>query len=302
MSKSKTGWKYKEAVRWLAIFLWLFLMYKFVKKDSLIYVIRQSLPPVEAGLLGGIIVGDKSGFSKVFYQYLQNSGLVHLVVVSGSNVMLLVGGAIEFLAGWLGRKKTITGGLVLGWGYAGMVGWEVPVVRAMLLMSFLYLAQLYGRKYNLGRALLVAVLIMVVGEWKVVTTASFWLSITAFLGVVMAKNKWTTNIFVSLWITPVLAMIFGKISLVSPLTNLLVSGLVELVTLIGAVGTMVGMIFLPIGRIVLWLTYPILKYLAVVTELAGRSKGVTWNINFNWWILVGWYLILGYFFIKKSKD
>jgi len=290
-----------EFYRWLVVILIVFLMYKFVKGDSLIYVINRSLPPQEAGVLAGIIMGDKSGFSKIFYQYLKDSGLVHLVVVSGSNVMLLVGGVIELMAGFLGRKKMIAGGLVLGWGYAGMVGWEVPVVRAMLLVTLLYLAQLYGRKYDLSRALLVAILIMVIGETGVLMSVSFWLSITAFMGVIMARNKWYTNILVSLWITPILAMVFGKISLISPISNFLVTGLVEAVTLIGVVGTMAGMINLAVGKVILWLTYPILKYLVIVAEMTGSGKWSTIWLGFNWLILAGWYLVLGYWFWKKSE-
>jgi competence protein ComEC len=300
MKKSKSWWK-SEIGRWTALVLGIILMYKFVNRDSLIYVIRQGLPPQEAGLLGGIIWGDKSGFEKNFYENLKNSGLVHLVVVSGSNVMLLVGGVIETLAGFLGRKKTIAGGLILGWGYTQMVGWEIPVVRAMLLVSMVYLAQLYGRKYDLWRALFLAVAIMVVGETGVLLSVSFWLSIMAFLGVVTAKNKKLTNIYVSLWITPILALVFGKISLVSPISNLLVSGLVEIVTLVGVVGTMVGMIILPAGKMILWLTYPMLKYLAMVVEWSGSGKWSTISVSFNWWILIGWYLILFYFLMKSDE-
>lgn len=300
MKKSKSWWNYREAGRWLAIFMGVFLMYRFVVKDSLMYVIRQSLPPKEAGVLLGIMIGDKSGFDKLFYQDLQNSGLIHLMVVSGSNVMLLVGGVIESLASFLGRKKTIVGGLTLGWGYAAMVGWEVPVVRAILLITILYLAQLYGRKYNLWRALILGILIMVVGEVGVLTSVSFWLSITAFLGVMMAKNKWQTNILVSLWVTPILALVFGKISLVSPVANLLVSGLVEVVTLAGAVGTVVGMLFLPVGRVILWGAYPVLKYLVMIVETTGSGKWAVISLDFNWWLLVGWYLILGYIWGKRN--
>jgi competence protein ComEC len=300
MTKSKTEWDYKETGRWMIVILGVFLMYKFIMKESLMYVIRQSLPPEEAGMMLGIMLGDKSGFSKIYYQYLQDSGLIHLVVVSGSNVMLLIGGVIESLAGVLGRKKTIAGGLLLGWGYAGMTGWGVPVIRAMLLISLVYLAQLYGRKYNFGRALAVAVIIMVAGDWTVVTTASFWLSITAFLGVVMAKNKWLTNILVSLWVTPILAMTFGRISLISPLANLAVSGLVEAATVAGVAGTMAGMIFLPLGRVILWIAYPILKYLTEVTEISGSGWWAAVSLDFNWWLLAGWYLILGYWFWKEN--
>lgn len=302
MPRSRVWWNYKEIGRWTVVVLGVVLMYKFVMRDSLMYVIRQSLPPAEAGMLAGMLLGDKSGFDGNFYQFLQNSGLIHLVVVSGSNVMLLVGGGIETAAGFLGRKKTIAGGLVLGWGYAAMTGWGVPVTRAMLLVTLLYFAQLYGRKYDFWRALTVAVIIMVAGDWKVVTTASFWLSITAFLGVVMSKNKWLTGVWVSLWVTPILAITFGKISLVSPAANLLVLGLVEAATLAGAAGAAAGMIFLPIGRIILWVAYPTLRYLVEVVNMTGSGWWSATAMDFNWWLLAGWYLILGYWFWKRSAE
>lgn len=300
MKKSKNWWR-GEIIRWGVLVLGIIMIYKFVNKDSLIYVIRQGLPPQEAGLLGGIILGDKSGFEKKFYENLKNSGLVHLVVVSGSNVMLLVGGGIETLAGLLGRKKTIIGGLILGWGYTQMVGWEVPVVRAMLLVSIVYLAQLYGRKYNMWRALLLAVTIMLVGEPKVWSSVSFWMSITAFLGVITTKNKKWINVNVALWITPILAMVFGKISLVSPLSNFLVTGGVEIITLIGVMGTMVGMIVLPLGKAILWFSYPLLKYLATVVEWSGGGRWSTLSLSFNWPMLCGWYLIL-WSYVKNKNN
>ena len=71
MKKSKNWWR-GEIIRWGVLVLGIIMIYKFVNKDSLIYVIRQGLPPQEAGLLGGIILGDKSGFEKKFYENLKN--------------------------------------------------------------------------------------------------------------------------------------------------------------------------------------------------------------------------------------
>jgi competence protein ComEC len=278
------------------------LMYKFVDKQHLMYVISQSLPPRESGLLNGIIFGEKSGFEKSFYEYLKNSGLVHLVVVSGSNVMLLVGGLIELIAGFLGRKKTIITGLTIGFGYAAMVNWEIPVVRAIILLSIYYWAQLLGRKYDLGRGLGLAILIMVLGEATVLKSVSFWLSITAFLGVVTyrGKNEFWKTIWVSVWITPILAMIFGKISLISPITNVLVIGMIEVVTIIGIIGAGIGLIIPILGKLVLWMSYPMLNYLGAVAEFGGSLKWATVEMKFNWWMLIGWYLIL--FYYVKSKN
>ena len=302
------GRKWDSARTLLFIILMVILMYRFIDKESLIRVIRQSLPYREAGLMAGILVGDKTGFDKNFYEQLKNSGLIHLVVVSGSNVMLLVGGLIEFGARFLGRKKTIIGGLIIGWGYAGLVEWEVPVVRAILLVSIFYLAQLVGRKYNLVRGIILAVVMMILADVRVLTSVSFWLSMMAFLAIVTFRNL--KNIFsskiifqiinilgqtlwVSVWITPIMGLTFGKVSLLSPITNLLVVGIVEVITMIGAGGVLVGLVVPIIGKGILWLCLPWLKYLAIVVVEGGSDLGVG-KINFNWLMLIGWYLILGY--------
>ena len=286
----------------LAIIFILGLIFKFVTKENILGIINQSLPPRGAGLLVGILVGDKSGFDKGFYEALKNSGLVHIVVVSGSNVMLLIGGWIESLAGFFGRKRSIVMGLILGWGYANLVGWEIPVVRAMMLMSIMYWAQLWGRKYNLTRGLILGVGLMMIGEITILMSVSFWMSMMAFLAVVTAKRFKKQEIrfmnrtvletlWVSVWITPIIAMVFGKISVVSPITNTLVVGMVEIVTVLGAVATALG------GGVFLWMVYPALKYLALLIEWSGKLPVL--DFKFNWVMLIGWYITLFYFLFRK---
>ena len=63
--------KIKKILIWGVICLTGLLMYRFVKRDSLIYVINRSLPGTEAGLLNGMLWGDKTGFTKDFYNQLK---------------------------------------------------------------------------------------------------------------------------------------------------------------------------------------------------------------------------------------
>lgn len=277
------------------------LIYKFINKQLLMESIYRSLPYREAGLMTGILLGDKSGFDRIFYEQLKTSGLVHLVVVSGSNVMLLVGGMIETLAQFFGRKKTIMLGLIVGWWYAGLVDWEVPIVRAMLLLSVFYFAQLVGRKYNLPRAILLTTSLMVLADIRVLTSVSFWLSMMAFGGMVSGRRLntfWKTG-WINLWIAPILAMIFGRISVIAPITNWLVIGMTEITTVVGMVGTVATVLFPVIGQGILWLCLPWLKYLEMVVVWGG-VENLTLNVKFNWWILGGWYLVL--FYCLKKRD
>jgi competence protein ComEC len=180
---------YKRILIWVGVILMGLLMYKFIKKDSLMYVIYQSLPGKEAGLLGGMLLGDKSGMDKDFWNQLQNSGLIHLVVVSGTNLMLVFRGMVEKMAIILGRTRAIIIGFLIALGYVNMVGWQIPVVRALILVSVMYWAQLLGRKYSPVRGLILSALIIVLAWPQSLTEISFWLSFAAFIGVISSPWK-----------------------------------------------------------------------------------------------------------------
>jgi len=272
----------------------LFMMYRLVKRDSLIYVVNQSLSGTEAGLLNGMLWGDKTGFSKDFYNQLKNSGLVHLVVVSGTNVMLVFRGLVENLAKMMGRKRAIGLGFVIVLWYLEIVGWEVPVVRAMILVAVMYWAQLLGRKYNLTRGLILSVLIIVSAWPGSLGEVSFWLSFMAFIGV--ATSPWkgilTSSFWISLWISPIMGLFFGKINLIGPISNLLVMLTVETITVIGFLGSLLGLIIPILGKLVLLLIWPLLKYFVVVAEIIGSWEWINAEVKFNYLILLGWYMIL----------
>ena len=301
--KGKGRVRVKSFLIWLSVFVAAILMYKFVKKDSLMGVIYQSLPGKEAGLLDGMLWGDKAGFDKDFWNQLKNSGLVHLVVVSGSNMILVFSGVIENLAKWLGRKQAIGVGFLIGLVYVGMVGWQIPVVRALILVSVVYWAQVLGRKYDVVRGLILSVLIIVLAWPSSLTDISFWLSFMAFIGVISSpwRGNLGTTCWVSLWVSPVLAIGFGKLNIISPVSNLLVLFTVEVITVVGFVGSILG-VFVPfLGKIILWAIWPLLKYFGIVAGMIGSWGWVNLNINFNWLILFGWYLILIWVLLKIKK-
>jgi len=227
-----------------------------------------------------------------------------LVVVSGSNMILVFKGMVENLAKWLGRKKAIGLGFLIALGYLEIVGWEIPIVRAMVLVSVMYWAQILGRKYNLVRGLALSVLIIVLAWPGSLSEVSFWLSFLAFVGVVTSpwKGILASSFWVSLWISPIMGLFFGKINLISPISNLLVMLTVETITIIGFLGSILGLILPFLGTIVLWTIWPLLKYFAVVAGLIGNLGWVNLDVSFNILILLGWYVILIYFLLKfKSK-
>ncbi|MBU3935464.1 ComEC/Rec2 family competence protein [Patescibacteria group bacterium] len=280
-------------------------------KEAMTILAERSLPLSEAGLLLGIVLGETKGIDYQFWQYLKNSGMLHLVVVSGANVILLTRVVVEGTAGFLGRKGAIAMGFLGIWIYAGLVGWQIPVLRASFLMFFYYLAQFWGRKYDLPRALALTVGIMIIIDWRVLWELSFWLSFLAFVAVVEARDwgeirmrgAWFyKNVFLSLWVglwlTPILAISFGQISIMGILVSGLLLGVIEIATFLGGIGLFIGWLWPVLGKLVLWLTYPFLVYLKVLAESFGQWQGL--NLRFNRLMLGGWYLVLIYILLKRK--
>ena len=268
----------------------------------MVKVVKSSLPIKEAGLVLGIVLGDKSGFSHQFYQKLIDSGLVHIVVASGTNVMLVSSLVIENLAYILGRKKAIVVGLGVLWWYALMVGLEAPILRASLLMTIFYWSRLLGRKYSLSRGLLVTVAIMLLIDWQMIKEVSFWLSLMAFLGVLTyrGRHSWALTLWVMVWVWPILSLVFGRLALLSFVFNMLVLFLVETISLVGLGAMLVGLVWPMVARWWLWLIYPLLRYFVMVVEWGADLNWIV-DFNFNWWMLVGWYLILFWWLEKRKK-
>jgi competence protein ComEC len=285
------------------VILGLILIYRFIDKESLIGVTYESLSNREAGLLAGMLLGEVDGFERDFWNQLKASGLIHIVVVSGTNMMIVFKNLVERLAVLVGRKIAIMLSFLLSLSYVEMVGWQIPVVRAWILISVMYWAQLLGRKYNVLRGLILSALIIIVAWPKSLTEVSFWLSFTAFIGVVTSpwKDNLRSSFWIALWISPILGLVFGRVNLISPISNMLVLLIVEVVTVVGFLGTMIG-VFIPwLGKIVLWLVWPLLKYFTSLVDVIGKWKWINLTVNFSVLILLGWYLILIWWLIKIKK-
>lgn len=119
-------------------------------KNYLSEVVVQYLPNLQSSMLVAMLWGDVSGISKTFYNQMVATGLIHILVVSGSNLMIVVKGLIELLAQWIGRKRSIIFGIMVGWFYVNVVGWQIPAVcsgqRGLIPVVFFpkYLTDILG--------------------------------------------------------------------------------------------------------------------------------------------------------------
>ncbi len=227
-------------------------------RKALIASLERVLPSEAASLLTGIVWGNQGQFSKRFYEDMKLSGLLHVVVASGANVMTLVS-LLKRAGGVLGRKITVFISLLLIVFYGFLVGGDPPIVRAVLMSSLVLVSGLIGRQVKPLRSLFLTGGLMMVFSPKIFLDISFQLSFGATLGILLFSKKleailhWSglSIALAAQTITaPILAFYFDQLSPFSFISNALMLWLIEPLMIWGLVLTFLGLVSTFLARLV----------------------------------------------------
>ncbi len=237
-------------------------------RRTLSHGLALALPEPQSSLAQGVLLGERSALPANVRDDLNTTNTSHLVVVSGSNVVL-VAGFCTLIFGWFVRRRhaaVLSIAAVLA--YASLVGLSPPVLRATIMGIVLITAGISGRRTNGVTSLLLAAAIMAGWQPSVVRDVSFQLSFSATAGILYLSSplrrwiidalgwtfqhaelpRWVSPLFAEpasvtiaamLATTPLLALNFGRVSLVSLPANLLIVPafpFILLTSLVAAVG------------------------------------------------------------------
>ena len=218
--------------------------------------VRQRLMAVdaqgrEAGLTA-LVLGDGSGLAAADWQVLQDTGTVHLLVISGQHIGMLAGliyGLVAGLARYGLWPRTLpwlpwAGGLAFtaALGYGLLAGFGVPVQRACVMVGLVLLWRLRFRHLGLWWPLLLALNGVLVLEPLASLQPGFWLSFAAVAVLILAFGgrlgpwsvwqAWTRpQWLIAIGLFPVLLVLGLPISLSAPLANLVAVPWISLLVL-----------------------------------------------------------------------
>lgn len=253
-------------------------------RKKIIKVYQSSLPEPYAAFLAGTTLGVKSSLPTDFLQKLKNTGTAHVVVASGMNVTLVAGFLMNLLVGTFIRSKAIIFSLMAIWLYVFMVGFEAPIVRAAIMGSIAFSAQGLGRLSSAFRALIVSALVMLIYKPAWIFDISFLLSFFATLSLMVFQKHiekrimfipgffregLSTSLAAQIGVAPILYYTFGQFNIFSPLINALVLWTISYITIGGIIAGALGLFWLDLAKIVIWLIYPFLWWFVLVVEKFG---------------------------------
>lgn len=284
----------------------------FIKKTKLL------LDNPYAGLLLGMVIGVKEEIPYAYNQILKNTGVVHVVVVSGQNLTLLAG-FILGLSQYLGRRKTIWVSISVIIFYIFLTGFQIPVIRAAIMFFMASLAKLYGREGDGLRVLILTALIMLIINPLWLMSVSFQLSFLATVGVVIVapelikrlkfvpeviRQDLGVTLAAQIMTAPIIAFYFNQFSLAGLIVNILILWTIPFIMIFGALSLVVSLISIKLASIIVIFPKILLYYFDAVVDLFNKPWASNYINSFSLVQLCGVYiLILGiYFLIKRNKD
>ena len=159
-------------------------------RSSLAGHVRARLPGGEGGIAAALASGDRGGITDADEAAMRDSGLSHLLSISGLHVSAVVGAAyivvLRLLAlfPWLALRVRLPivaagSGALAGLGYTILTGSEVPTVRSCVGALLVLLALVLGREALSLRMLAVAAFVVLLFWPEAVVGPSFQLSFAA---------------------------------------------------------------------------------------------------------------------------
>jgi competence protein ComEC len=266
----------------------------------------SALPQTEAALLYGILTGSKSDIDQEVMQVFSQTGLAHILSVSGLHIGFLVL-LLSYLLNPLKLNKQIHSLIVflIVLFYVLIIGAPVPAVRALFMLAVMLLGKAVGKEYDLNASASFAALLLLVYNPLLIHDPSFIISFSCIYSICFLhkpinkamsflptwiRSSLTLSIAVWIGITPILISYFNYISLINIILNVIAVPIAFLITLAGFAAVVIGLLLPTVAIFVFAASYYLIRLLYFISEKSLLLPFAGINIP-----SLGWYLYLIYY-------
>lgn len=275
----------------------------------------------QTGVLAALAIGERALLTEAQQQQWQAAGLMHALAISGLHLSLVGWGGLILGRVVISRllpilrpkvaleQQTVQSlswilALVVAFGYAWLADFSIATVRALIMFSVVVMHRLLALHATPAQLLLRTVSLLLLVDPLALLDVGFWLSVTALFTILTTLWRWRQRSGSSkavglfrlqcmflLVMAPLSLHWFGGVSLVAPLTNLVLLPVISVWVLpLTLLGTLADIWFASIFAENLW-------YLATLPlTLAEPALNVITQWSWSWWqpslVIPPWVLMM----------
>ena len=293
-------------------------------RGSIVRVFPEDVQDIMLALL----IGDTHGVYEdaELDNALSVTGVAHVVSVSGMHLGFLY----SALSALLGRRRAFFVGVPVLVLFTFMAGCSSAIVRACVMLVLSMLGTVLRRDYDPLAGLAMALLLLLAENPVSVASVSLQLSFASMLGLILITprlNRWFNRRFrgakgrvkgicrtawsafsaslgATVFTAPVVAVIFGYVSLLSPMANLLTLWAVSLAFTLGFAAAALGLIYAPLGIAFAWLAaWPARYFVWCISLLARIPYAAVYTADGGvvWWLLFTYAVFIAAIVMRRRR-
>jgi len=269
--------------------------------------IENVLPEPQASFGLGILIGQRINLPADITAQLTMVGLVHIVAVSGYNLTILVRAAQRLKLGSKYQQTLLAFMLIAG--FVMVTGFSASIVRAAIISVLSLWAAYYGRQIKPHLLIaFTAALTALYNPFYVWSDLGWYLSFLAFFGVLIIAPvliarffkrtpKLLTSVLIEtlcaeLMTLPLIMAVFGQMSLIGLLANLLVVPLIPAAMLFSARAAVGGVLAPALGGWLAWPANLLLTYILDLVHILSSIPSIFLRVGISMTIMISAYMFL----------
>jgi competence protein ComEC len=175
-------------------------------------ILKQYIGEPEAGLAAALLIGYRYDLDKGMVQDYTNTGIVHIIAISGMHLALIYG-SLLWLLQWL-PSKILKAGIILFflWAFTWLTGASASVLRATVMFSFITVGRfVLDRHTNIYNTLMASAFLLLCYNPYLLTDVGFQLSYLAVLSILICfrpiyqllyiRNRWLDKVWEAIALT-----------------------------------------------------------------------------------------------------
>ncbi|MDO8649015.1 MAG: ComEC/Rec2 family competence protein [Candidatus Peregrinibacteria bacterium] len=280
--------------------------------------IDQLYPEPHASLLAGLLTGARSGLPTDLEEAFRRAGVMHIIAVSGYNITLVITAVFAMLF-WLPLKWRVVPGAIAIVLFVLLVGASASAVRAAIMGILGCIALALGRETHARLGILWTAFAMVAWNPKELWyDAGFALSFLAVIGIsefqgictklcgrfpraLGIRDSLTMTCCAQITAVPWSLALFHSLSVIAPLSNILVAPLIPISMLVGSLSLVVSVLSPPLGQLIAFVGWGCLSLIISGIALLAKVPFASVDMPIGRTAITVYYLFLLFMIIRRDR-